>query len=105
LALPNGIAPGAGLAPLRHALYIKEELMSLACATYAPADVNSFVLRLERLVQGRTGSRIRDLHVEVRDDEVVLTGRANSYYAKQLATHATLGEIAPRSLTNSIDVV
>lgn len=79
--------------------------MSLVCATYNPVDLNSFALRLERLVQGRTGSRIRDLHVEVRDSEVVLTGRANSYYAKQLATHATLGEVAPRALTNAIDVV
>jgi hypothetical protein len=62
-------------------------------------------MRLERLVHGRTGSRIRDLHVEVLDEEVVLTGRASSYYAKQLATHAALGEVFPRTLTNSIDVV
>jgi hypothetical protein len=67
--------------------------------------VDSFVLRVERLVQGRAGSRIRDLHVEVRGEEVLLTGRASSYYAKQLATHAALGEIAPLVLNNAIDVV
>lgn len=75
---------------------------------YPPADSleqSSFALRLERLVHGRTGSQIRDLHVEIHDEEVVLTGRASSYYAKQLATHAALGEVAPRSLTNSIDVI
>lgn len=68
-------------------------------------DPSALILRLERLVQSRTGSRIRDLRVEVRGEEVVLTGRTSTYYAKQLATHATLGEISPRSLTNAIDVV
>ena len=97
--------PARDLLPVGNAINTKEELMSLACAAYTPVEVNPIVLRLERLVHSRTGSRIRDLHVEVRDDEVVLTGRANSYYAKQLATHATLGEIAPRALTNAIDVV
>lgn len=79
--------------------------MSLLCPTLPVAEDQSFVSRLERLVHGRTGSRIRDLHVEVLDDEVVLTGRASTYYAKQLATHAALGEVFPRTLTNSIDVI
>jgi len=69
------------------------------------AEADDLVLRLERLVQCRTGSRIRDLQVEVRPEEVILTGRANSYYAKQLATHAALAQVAPRVLTNAIDVV
>lgn len=68
-------------------------------------DFSLLALRLERLVQSRTGSRIRDLRVDVRGEEVVLTGRASTYYAKQLATHATLSEVAPRMLTNAIDVV
>jgi hypothetical protein len=70
-----------------------------------PGVDTELVIRLERLVQGRTGSRISDLRVDVRDDEVVLTGRATTYYAKQLATQATLDEVAPRALTNAIDVV
>jgi hypothetical protein len=77
--------------------------MSSLCQVPLSAD-QSLVCRLERLVHGRTGSRIRDLRVEVVGDAVVLTGRAASYYAKQLATHAALAEIAPRVLTNSIDV-
>lgn len=73
---------------------------------FDPVDsVQDLALQLERLVQGRTGSRIRDLHVDVRTDEVILTGRAHSYYAKQLATHAALGAVGPRSLVNAIDVV
>lgn len=68
-------------------------------------ETAELVLRLERLVHSRTGSRIRELRVEVREREVILTGRAPTYYAKQLATHATLSEVTPRSLTNSIDVI
>ena len=74
-------------------------------AAESPDEVDQAVLRLEKIVQCRTGSRLRDLHVEVRGDEVVLTGRAASYYAKQLATHAALPEVAPRKLTNAIDVL
>jgi hypothetical protein len=96
---------GRGICSVRHCSHIKEERMSLVCQTPTIAEELALVSRLERLVHGRTGSRIRDLRVEVLDDEVVLTGRAASYYAKQLATHAALGEIAPRVLTNAIDVV
>jgi hypothetical protein len=69
------------------------------------AETAELIERLERLVHSRTGSRIRDLRVEVRGEEVVLTGHAPTYYAKQLATHATLPEVTPRLLTNAIDVV
>ncbi len=79
--------------------------MSLLCQTLNIVDDQGLELRLERLVHGRTGSRIRDLRVEVLDDEVILTGRATSYYAKQLATCAALPVISPRTLTNAIDVV
>ena len=79
--------------------------MSLLCTPVGAEELSDLVLRVERLVQGRTGSRIRDLRVDASSDEVILTGRASSYYAKQLATHAAMGEIAPRLLTNAIDVV
>lgn len=68
-------------------------------------DLALLTQRLERMVQSRTGSRIQDLRVEIRNDEVIITGRSPTYYAKQLATHATLGEVAPRTLVNAIDVV
>jgi hypothetical protein len=83
--------------------------MSLLCQSpdllVGGAGIEDLAHRVERLVHGRTGSRIRDLRVEILDNEVVLTGRSTTYYAKQLATHAVLGEVAPRFLTNSIEVV
>lgn len=79
--------------------------MTMLCPTLNTTSDQGLVTRLERLVHGRTGSRIRDLSIEVLDDQVILNGRANTYYAKQLATHAALGEVWPRTLINSIDVV
>lgn len=59
---------------------------------------------LERLVDSRTDGRIRGLHVEVDEDDVVITGHAASYYAKQLATHAILEHVRDCALTNNIEV-
>ncbi|MBX3438402.1 MAG: hypothetical protein KF861_13000 [Planctomycetaceae bacterium] len=60
--------------------------------------------RVLRIVQLRTASRIKDLHVDVQGRDVILTGIAPTYYVKQLATHAALDEIDRRTLTNDIDV-
>lgn len=60
--------------------------------------------RVERTVRVRTGGRIRDLHVQVQGDDVIISGVACTYYAKQLATHAALGEMSHCTLTNEIEV-
>jgi hypothetical protein len=60
--------------------------------------------RIERIVRCRTGGRIRDLRVELQDGDVVLSGSASTYYAKQLATHAALDELLHGRLMNSIEV-
>jgi hypothetical protein len=60
---------------------------------------------VERLVRSRTGGMIRELRVEVLDDEIILTGRTATYYTKQLATHAVLGLLKDATLTNDIEVV
>lgn len=70
-----------------------------------PNDADdSLGARIERIVRCRTGGRIRDLRVEVQGHEIVLSGSASTYYAKQLATHAALDEIVGGNLTNSIEV-
>jgi hypothetical protein len=58
-----------------------------------------------RLVQSKTGGQIDGLSVSVTGGDVVISGRARSYYLKQLATHAAL-DLAGRftTLTNEIVV-
>lgn len=60
---------------------------------------------IERLVRSRTGGMIRGLRVEIGKDGVILSGRAPTYYAKQLATHAALDAAHDLSLTNDIQVI
>lgn len=59
---------------------------------------------IERLVRSKTGGMVRGLHVEVLNDHVVLSGRASTYYAKQLATHAAFDFDRELALTNDIEV-
>jgi hypothetical protein len=59
---------------------------------------------IEQYVQSRTRGMVRGLHVELVDGKVVMSGRASTYYAKQLATHAAMAAIEDVSLTNDIEV-
>ncbi len=62
------------------------------------------VTRVERIVREKTSGLIRDLRVDCATREIVLTGRAATYYAKQLATHAALEACEDLTLTNDIEV-
>ena len=62
------------------------------------------VERIERVVRLRTGGTIRGLRVEVGDDRVTLTGRATTFFCKQLATSAALGVLGEKTLSNLIEV-
>jgi hypothetical protein len=80
-------------------------LAKLGSASPLPAATSSeLVARIERIVRCRTGGRIRDFRVEMHGDQVVLSGVASTYYAKQLATHAALDELEGLRLNNSIEV-
>jgi hypothetical protein len=59
---------------------------------------------LELQVQRRLGGRIRDLRVIVRQDGVILQGRAATYHAKQLAQHAAMELADLPILANDIEV-
>lgn len=60
--------------------------------------------RIERLIRERTSGLIRSLRVDVYPGEVMISGRASTYYAKQLATHAALEAAESFALTNDIEV-
>jgi len=60
---------------------------------------------IRRHVQQQTNGMIQNLNVRVLSEHVELTGQADSYYAKQLATHAALHIIDDlMELTNGIEV-
>ncbi len=69
-----------------------------------PNARQALAARVERTIRERTTGLIRDLRVEVDATEIVLTGRAATYYAKQLATHAALDACDSVTLTNDIEV-
>jgi hypothetical protein len=59
---------------------------------------------LERHIHLRTGRRIRGLSIELRPEQVVLRGRAATYYAKQLAQHGVRDLLPQVRLENHIVV-
>lgn len=48
------------------------------------------VEQLESQVLSRLGGRIRELRVVIRENGLILQGRAPTYHAKQLAQHAAM---------------
>lgn len=81
---------------------VREEKMIRADSSReSPTEIRK---RIEHLVRERTGGNIRDLHVSLDNGEVVISGRASSFYTKQLATHAVFNAIQCTQLTNDIEV-
>jgi hypothetical protein len=75
--------------------------MSLHIITETPSPSEE---QLESLMQRRLGNRVRDLHILVRADGVILKGRAATYHAKQLAQHAAMELANLPILANDIEV-
>jgi hypothetical protein len=69
------------------------------------AEVEKLAASIERAVRRETSGAVRDLHVEVNGDGILLTGRCSTYYAKQMAQHAAMTVPAGGQLTNQIEVV
>jgi osmotically-inducible protein OsmY len=61
-------------------------------------------MRIERQIRRETSDKVRDLHVEVRRDSVVLEGRCGTFYSKQLASHAAMALCGVTPVINQIDV-
>ncbi|TWU13593.1 hypothetical protein CA54_24280 [Symmachiella macrocystis] len=85
-------------------LFIKEEtdmrLHTPAAELKMPLDE-----RVRQQVLKHTNGMIQGLQVDLLADHLVLTGRTNSYYAKQLASHAAMNTIDEvLELTNDIRV-
>lgn len=59
---------------------------------------------IERAVHLETGRGVADLTVEVSPQGVLLRGRCDTYYTKQLAQHAAMQIPGGDRLINSIEV-
>lgn len=60
--------------------------------------------KIERHLTCSMGPRIKDLRVEVSGDQIVLQGRTNTYYGRQLAQHGVLDLIPSARVVNAIEV-
>jgi hypothetical protein len=67
-------------------------------------DPSQLRSELERVVQMRTGRRVRHLAIDVFPERVILRGRTTSYYVKQLAQHGVRDLLPHVSLENTIAV-
>lgn len=55
-------------------------------------------------VHSRLSGRVHDLRLLLRDDGLVLRGRAHTYHAKQLAQHAVMEAAKLPLVSNEIEV-
>jgi len=60
--------------------------------------------RLAARVQSQLTGRVCDLQLLLRDNGLVLQGRAHSYHAKQLAQHLVIEATRAPLLANEIEV-
>jgi hypothetical protein len=60
--------------------------------------------RAEEHIRCRLSGKVRDLRLLVRNQGLVLQGRARTYYAKQLAQHAVMETLRLAIRANEIEV-
>jgi osmotically-inducible protein OsmY len=85
----------------------KAEALSLPVAFPLPETVEEaerLVARIEKAVHEGTLGGVADLCVRVDGDGVLLTGRCDSFYCKQLAQQAAMTMPGGERLTNHIEV-
>jgi len=74
----------------------------MASALEAPSD--TVVRQVEKNVRHATGGLVRGLKVQMSDGQIVISGRASTYYTKQLVTHAALSVLDELALQNDVSV-
>jgi hypothetical protein len=81
---------------------VSAELSAVLPETLAEAE--ELAASIERAVHRETDHGVRDLSVEVDGDGVLLRGRCDSFYLKQLAQHAAMATPGGNRLRNLIEV-
>ena len=73
----------------------------------AGAEAHCVAAEIVRALEARLPGRIRELRVDVREDQFVLHGTCSTYYVKQVAGHLAMNAMEARllaRLVNEIDV-
>jgi hypothetical protein len=81
---------------------------ALALADVLPEtleEAEGLAVSIERAVRRETDWAVEDLTVEVNSQGILLRGRCDTYYTKQLAQHAAMRIPGGDRLINSIEVV
>lgn len=63
------------------------------------------LMHLAALVRDRLGNRLQDFQLEADENGLVLSGRARTYYVKQLAQHMIMAVAAVPIAANNIMVL
>ena len=70
----------------------------------SPKRVRDLASTMTARIQARTHGQVRELIVEVADEQVVIRGRARTHYAKQLAVQGVMDLITGQNISNEIIV-
>jgi hypothetical protein len=65
---------------------------------------SSSIDQLQALIQRKTWGRIKNLHVFILDERIVVEGLAPSFHVKQLAIHAVRSVLPESELFFEVDV-
>lgn len=69
-----------------------------------PNELPSLHEKLTTHVKARTGGRLTNLIIQLKNDAVILQGQATSFYVKQLAQHGVRELLPQVRLQNAIVV-
>ena len=69
-----------------------------------PSEAERLAISIKRAVRRETSGGVRELSVEVNPEGVMLKGRCDTFYCKQLAQHAAMAVPGGDRLTNDIEV-
>ena len=69
-----------------------------------PVPNKSLDLELAHRIDAKTFRQVHNLRVVRNDETIILRGQSQSYYVKQLATHAVLDMFPGQLIDNAISV-
>jgi hypothetical protein len=68
-------------------------------------DLDTNIKRISHAVVDRLGCKVSGFQVGMIDGMYILMGKTNSFYHKQLASHAALAAVEHVSISNRIEVI